>query len=101
VAIVDTLQLAEFRWPWVPFPFKESFEVIWRKDGKELEKFRDNLVLEINDSEVPSEGEPAVRYSVDIRLITEEVRRDDGLVFRDRFSFPGPPRKCKLQYEHQ
>lgn len=54
---------------------KESYTIIWQKDGQTLDKFTNKTVLEIGDNQIPA------NYTLLVSFATDEVRRDhDGLL---------------------
>ena len=57
---------------------RESYTIIWRKDGQILDEFTNKTVLEIDNHLIPA------NYSLSVGFATDEVRRDDDGVLQSR-----------------
>ncbi|EPT00242.1 hypothetical protein FOMPIDRAFT_1163230 [Fomitopsis schrenkii] len=74
---LDLVPLGQFREE--PVDVKESYSIIWTKDGRVLEEFTNERVLEIPDA-----GAAGV-YTAHVEYLTEEVRVDkEGLLKSNR-----------------
>ncbi|TFY63568.1 hypothetical protein EVJ58_g3172 [Rhodofomes roseus] len=65
---LDLVPLGQFRKE--PVDVKESYSIVWMKDGQMLEQFTDEKTVEIAD------GDAAGVYTAHVQYLTEEVRVD-------------------------
>lgn len=72
------IPLAHLRFDVQASAARESYTIIWRKDGQVLDSFTNKTVLEIDDHLIPA------NYSLSVGFATEEVRRDDDGVLQSR-----------------
>ena len=72
------IPLAHLRFDVQASAARESYTIIWRKDGQILDSFTNKTVLEIDDHLIPA------NYSLSVGFETEEVRRDDDGVLQSR-----------------
>ncbi|KAJ8523234.1 hypothetical protein ONZ45_g289 [Pleurotus djamor] len=76
---INLLPVAQFRES--PTGVSEAYEVIWTKDGVELERFANQTVIQLQDTEALG------NYTVNVAFITEEVRVDPKGDLRDMLNF--------------
>jgi hypothetical protein len=72
------IPLAHLRYDTQASAVRESYTIIWHKDGQILDKFTNKTVLEIDDDQI------LANYSLLVSFATNEVRRDDDGVLQSR-----------------
>jgi len=72
------IPLAHLRIDMQEFAAKESYTIIWQKDGQTLDKFTNKTVLEIGDNQIPA------NYTLLVSFATDEVRWDHNGLLKSR-----------------